>query len=232
MNYTNKKALITGAANGLGKELAVKLHTLGAEIIALDIDLESLEALKSQLRENIQVFKCDLSDREEILNVIDEIKVDHLDILINNAAIGLYPKSFEETSFEDWELTMKINLDAVFVLTQNLFEKLTNADFPTIINIGSKSGHIAEEGKLAYSTSKFALRGFTLNLAKDLKDRNFNVKLITVGSMLTNFGFEEKLDRIEKQEHGKKYLHPENVAGFIVDNLDREEVELEIMPDE
>ncbi len=225
--------VITGAAGGLGGLLARKfaaesVSARGSEklrLLLLDINEQGLQRLSEQLKNvEIVLVKADLSSQQGIEEAVKNIleRTERIDLLINNAGIGIY-KRFPEVGWSDMQLSMNINLLAPYFLTQGLLPALKPTGQPSsiarhtpkVINIGSGTGVIAMPGRSPYVISKFAMRGMSLAMAAEL-GTSPQVILLTLGSMLTSFGplsIEEK-ERLKQQ--GKGYLDPQWVAEKIV----------------
>lgn len=232
MNLTNKTILITGASRGLGKELALYSANQKARLILVSNERENLKEVAKQcetLTEDVMYEVVDFNDSMQLDKFIEGCGDTEIDILINNAAVGIYDP-IQTISQENWDLVMNVNITAVFKLTKGLLNSVRRSQGGLIINIGSKSGLSSYGGRIAYNTSKFALRGLSLVLAENLENENIGVKLFTLGSMKTEFGEESIKERNEKEESGKKYLEPKEVAERIFNSLDSEEVEIEIYP--
>lgn len=167
MDLQNKIAVITGASGGIGSVLSQKLTAAGVKLIPSSIDL---------------------TDHPALDKFIDQIKVqtDHIDLLLNVAGIGVY-KSLEGLTTEDWEKSFALNVEAPFLLTKKLLPLLQKSPDSLVLNIGSISGTTPIANRSAYSASKFALRGFSLCMAEEFKNRAPRFVLITLGSVLTNF---------------------------------------------
>lgn len=227
-----KTVIITGAASGLGRSLSLLFSKQQFRVILVDIDELDLKVVEEEcliINENVESFVVDLAEEEEVLEFIEKVKNRTIDILVNNAGV-MVMSTIHSADLQDWELMSAVNIEAPFLLIQNLMHKLKEADDPLVINIGSKSGVEIQDDRIFYTASKFALRGFTLVAAKNLLKNGIQVKLYTLGSMLTNLGTESIEDRLQRQKDGKAYLNPDEVAKQIFDTMYTDEVEIEIMP--
>jgi len=232
MKLKDKVAVVTGATGGIGRELVKKLDDEGVRLIILSRTESELQTLlKTLTTKNSTYYVCDLSDQEDTEKVAKRISTDftNIDLLINAAGIGIY-KILEEVTLDEWNKSMNINLNSVFILIKELIQSLNNTKDSLIISLGSEMGVSVKAERSAYCTSKFALRGLMLTLNEEYKRFN-NPKfcLLTLGSVLTSFGpmsFEEKK---RDMENGKGYLTPEWVAKKTIEilKLEKQEVEYE-----
>ena len=158
----NKVAVITGASGGLGEAMAVALSEQGAKIAILDFKDGSNVAKK--LKTKSKYYRLDVTNEEEIKQVIDEIKREfgHINILINNAGV-YFPTQISETKVEDWDRLMNINLRGYFLMAKHCAPKMKEGG--RIINISSVAGHHAFAGSSADNASKGAVIQLTKTMA-------------------------------------------------------------------
>ncbi|WP_320035291.1 SDR family oxidoreductase [Halarcobacter sp.] len=154
-----KNIIITGASNGIGKALAKKLSKK-YNIINIDKEDNSIEG--------ISFYKCDLANKEEILNTIEAIKVeiDSLYALINNAGFGLF-KSLDKQTYDEWDEVLNTNLRAPYILSKE-FSALLKESRGHIINISSTRAIMSEAGTESYSASKGGISSLTHALSISL----------------------------------------------------------------
>jgi NAD(P)-dependent dehydrogenase (short-subunit alcohol dehydrogenase family) len=203
MNLRGRRALITGAAGGLGQVMAQTLAELGADLVLLDRPNTHLAELANELTEarsiNAVIKNCDLEIQEQREALISEmLQEDKLDILINNAAFvgttGLtgWAVPFAEQSMETWRRAMEVNLTAVFHLCQGMAPLLKTSGRGSIINIGSIYGEFGPDWSLykgtsmsnpaAYAASKGGLLQLTRWLATTLAPE-IRVNVISPGGI-------------------------------------------------
>jgi short-subunit dehydrogenase len=211
MNIEGKTALLTGANGGIGQALVAALKKEKVNCILVE---------KEAHRSDDSVFGCDLSEPLEIKKLADRLrlKLDTIDFLFNIAGIGIY-KKIEDLDLDEWNLSIALNLTAPFYLTKELMPLLKNSKTPFIFNIGSAMGVTPTPERTAYCASKFGLRGLSLTLSQELKSEGISVSLLTLGSVMTNFGTGGISRRTHLASHGKEYLTPEIVADFIISIL-------------
>ncbi len=222
ISLTNKTVLITGSNGGIGSAIVEAFKKEEANLILIDKD-------QNKHIDITNYFKCDLTNKGSLFNVLHEIKnrFEVIDVLINNAGIGFY-KRFSETSLEDFDTTFKVNVDAPFIISKILLEKVLMSEVKTIINIGSFVGVDPVIERSVYCASKFALRGFSLTLSEELKDQ-LKISYYRLGSVLTDFGPLDVEDKLKLEQEGKKYLKPFNVASDIINRIQNNSLEPEII---
>lgn len=177
--------LITGAAGGFGQEFTRQLLIANSQLILTDLDKNVLEKqaqiIQSQVTTGkiIACLSANLSSREECENLYQQVKLlgVPVDILINNAGIGLFGR-MDEVPREKWEILMQVNLLAPMRLSTLFIADMIARQKGHIVNISSLAGWSAPAGLAHYSTSKFGLRGFSEGLFNEVKD--YNVKVTAV----------------------------------------------------
>ena len=188
-----KKALITGASGGIGKEIAKVLIKHNAQVCISGRNLDELNALKELLGEKCHVVTCDLSKKDEIIELInktDEL-LGHIDILINNAGITK-DNIFLRMSESEWEDVLNVNLNSTFSILKLITRGMIKRRYGRIINISSVVGVTGGAGQVNYSASKAGLIGLTKSLSQEVATRNITVNCIAPGFIETPMT--EKLD--------------------------------------
>jgi len=191
-----KIALVTGGASGIGEATCRVLSDAGASVLILDIDRPRAEALASQLP-RASALICDITDEEQVRRTFASIPA--LDILINNAGIGLVG-SIEETSREDFERIMKVNVEGPFLVTKYALPQLL-ACRGSIVFIGSVAGLIGVKRRFAYCASKGAIVAMSRQLTVDYPTQ-LRVNCICPGTVHTPF-VEAYLEKYHKNEKDK-----------------------------
>lgn len=180
-----QKILITGAGSGLGVELAKCYADDQNTLILVGRNLEKLESTAILLQDknvSVDIIVCDISSYESVkkLSEIIETKYKNIDCLINNAGIG-YFGPFENLKIDELNAMIDINIKGTIIMTQALLPKIKKQ----IINIISTAGLKGKVNEAAYVASKFAIRGFTESLQKELVD--IKVTAVYMGGMDTPF---------------------------------------------
>ena len=160
----NKVGLITGAAQGLGKEMAKIMISQGATIVITDINEKSLFQTAEEL--SCKHMVMDVTKEDQWKNVISNIEKDigSLNILVNNAGIG-GGGDVESTDLESWHLVHSVNLDSVFLGCKSSLPLMRKSGNGSIINISSMSGIVASHNMSAYNSSKAAVRHLSKSVA-------------------------------------------------------------------
>jgi NAD(P)-dependent dehydrogenase (short-subunit alcohol dehydrogenase family) len=160
----NKVGLITGAAQGLGKEMAKIMISQGATIVITDINEKSLVETAEEL--SCKHMVMDVTKEDQWKNVISNIEKDigSLNILVNNAGIG-GGGDVESTDLESWHLVHSVNLDSVFLGCKSSLPLMRKSGNGSIINISSMSGIVASHNMSAYNSSKAAVRHLSKSVA-------------------------------------------------------------------
>ncbi len=188
----NKTILLTGANGGIGSELAKLLAGEGAKIVLAGLDEASLQSLNVKLGGYHHVIEADISnadDRKQIVNRCLELE-SGIDIVINNAGIGQF-SLFQNMNEEHISAIININLTSTLLLTQSLLPLLSTRPTAQIINIGSILGSIGFPGSTVYCASKFAIRGFSEALRRELADTNITVRYFAPRATNTAINDEE-----------------------------------------
>jgi NAD(P)-dependent dehydrogenase (short-subunit alcohol dehydrogenase family) len=190
-DLTDRVAVVTGAASGLGRAMAVGLASFGADVVGSDIDgpglAETLARVTALGGKGLAV-QCDNSKPEDIRRLFEEVDqaFEHVDILVNNVGIGsrCHP---EDLSLDDWNRVIQVNLTGSFLCVQEAGRRMiARKHGGSIINTGSIAGVSAlGRGNFVYSITKGALVQFTRELAVEWAKQNIRVNMILPAQMRT-----------------------------------------------
>lgn len=183
--FENHVAVVTGAASGIGLGIAQRFAEEGAAVALLDCDADRGKSSAAQIQSTggtCEFFPIDVSSEAEVVQVLQEIslrfqKVDHL---VNNAGI-VSVKSIAESTVADWDRVMDVNVKSVFLLAKHALPFLRHSPQPTIVNIGSVSGLVAQKNTPAYVASKGAVLMLSKALALDLAECGIRVNCVCPG---------------------------------------------------
>jgi NAD(P)-dependent dehydrogenase (short-subunit alcohol dehydrogenase family) len=176
------RVLVTGGATGIGLSLATAFHEAGARVLVCDLSHEVLAGIPAT-SPAIGVMKADISSRVDMDRLFEKVgdELDGLDVLVNNAGISGPTGPVEKISPDDWERVFAVNMTGTFQCTRLAVPMLRAAGGGSIINISSAAGHLPYAWRVPYSSSKWALVGFTLSLALELGPDNIRVNAIMPG---------------------------------------------------
>jgi 2-keto-3-deoxy-L-fuconate dehydrogenase len=195
-SLTDRVALVTGGASGIGEATSRTFAAAGATVLIVDIDLDRAEALAKELP-GAKAYACDVTVEADVLALFSGIS--RLDILVNNAGIGLVG-GIEETSLGDFERLFRVNVTGMFLISRSAVPLLI-ASNGAMVNIGSVAGLIGVKKRFAYCATKGAVVAMTRQLAVDYPAQ-FRVNCICPGTVDTPFveGYLEKYHKDEKEK--------------------------------
>ncbi|MCO5396740.1 SDR family NAD(P)-dependent oxidoreductase [Ralstonia soli] len=184
-----KVAIITGGGRGMGKEIALTFSKAGANVAVCDISLENLTAVEEEIK--LGGGKClsiaaNISNKDQVEEMMAKVYAHFgkIDILINNAGICI-SSSLLETSVEEWDANMNVNLKGAFLCLQAAAKYMVQQMYGKIVNISSICGRGAVSEGIAYSASKAGVIQVTCNAAAELGKYNINVNSIAPGFVAT-----------------------------------------------
>ncbi|KAG5666410.1 hypothetical protein PVAND_014439 [Polypedilum vanderplanki] len=189
-----KTILVTGAGQGIGREIVTSLISLNAKVIGISRSETPLEELKNELNSpNFTAIQLDLSDWSKTRSILKSLDA-KLDGIVNNAGIALI-KPFNKLTEEDYDSQMNVNLKACFNVIQSLLEKLNVNS--SIVNVSSVASLKAIQDHTIYCMSKAGLDAMTRNLALELAPKKIRVNSINPTVILTRMGRENWSDPIK-----------------------------------
>lgn len=219
-----KTAMVTGAARGIGKAIAMKYAEQGANVAFTDLKRdENMEAVEKELEAfgiKAKGYASDASSFEVTENTVKEILADFgtVDILVNNAGITRDNLLMRMTE-DQWDLVINVNLKSVYNVTKALLSTFMKQKSGSIINMGSVVGLSGNAGQSNYSASKSGLFGFTKSIAQEIGSRNIRVNAIAPGFIQTDMTAalsEEVRTEWAKQIPLRRGGYPVDVANVCV----------------
>lgn len=185
--FTDKVVVITGGASGMGATHARGFIEEGARVVLADVNDEAGQKLADELGSNARYRHLDVSDEADWDAVMDftEAEFGPVSVMVNNAGIGGAGTPVEASTLAAWRKTLSINLDGVFLGTRAAIRSMKKAGGGSIINISSFAGLVATPFSSDYTTSKFAVRGFTKAAAMEVADDNIRVNSVHPGYIRT-----------------------------------------------
>jgi NAD(P)-dependent dehydrogenase (short-subunit alcohol dehydrogenase family) len=213
----DKIAVVTGASKGIGYAIAESLLKAGAKVFICARDKADLKHALEKLSEfgGVEGEVCDVRSEAQVKMMLDEATrvFGGIDVLINNAGIGIIGKTVEEMSAAEFEQTLQTNLFGVFYACHHTIPRMRVRGGGYIINISSLAGQNAHPKMAAYNASKFGLNGFSEALMQEVREHNIKVTAICPGSVNTYFGGDEP------SEDQAWQLQPEDIAQVVSDLL-------------
>ena len=189
--FAGGTAVVTGAASGMGEQLAHQLAARGCAVVLVDRDADRLTAVAEAVRAAsppvaVTALVADLADTPAIEGLAAQILAAHprLTLLVNNAGVALGGR-FDQVSLADFDWVTRINFVAPVTLTHHLLPALLASPGSHVVNLSSLYGLISPAGQSAYSASKFALRGFSQSLRAELLARDVGVTTVHPGGIRT-----------------------------------------------
>jgi NAD(P)-dependent dehydrogenase (short-subunit alcohol dehydrogenase family) len=228
MRLDGRTAVVTGAASGIGRGIAIALARRGCHLALADINDQGLtETTMMVARPGLRVttHRLDVSDRDQVAEFPSRVLQEHpgVDLLVNNAGVAL-GGHFEDVSEEDFDWLFEINFFGVVRMTRAFLPILHKSDDARIVNISSVFGLVAPAGQVAYASSKFAIRGFSEALRHELEGSTVALSVVHPGGVATSISLNARIpgdiaeeEVARRRKAGEKYLRmPLEQAGEII----------------
>ena len=204
-------AVVTGAASGIGRALAQQLDSEGYALTLCDVNETGLTETQALLRQPATRVRLDVSKRVDVERMSRDVLERHgrIDLVINNAGVSV-DASIAEVDYEDFEWLFGINFWGVVYGTKAFLPAMLQQDAGTIVNISSIFGIIAHPRQATYNASKFAVRGFTETLWRELEGTNVHAVSVHPGGIKTNIVNSARV----RHRDGNDAAHAELKKGF------------------
>jgi len=225
-----KYALVTGAAKGIGKSIAIELAAREYGLLLIDIDKEQLDVTARKIQGDynipVEVFGTDLSHNESAQQIFSWTSSWHnqLQLLVNNAAFGLNG-AFEKLSLPEQLDIVNVNIKAVVALCHLFIPVLKNQNKAYILNIGSNAGYQPVPYLTMYAASKAFIISFTRGLRYELRRSNIHVSCVSPGSTDTHFVDRAGMGESIRKTATRYNMTPEAVAKIAVDAVFKRKAE-------
>lgn len=191
LSLEGETAIVTGAAQGLGKEMATGLTEMGADVAIADLNAEKAERTAAELDGETDVIatEVDVTDEASVEAMVEDVtdRLDSIDVLVNNAGI-VENEPVEETTLDSWQRVLAVNLDGVFLCAKHVGQQMLERGEGRIVNIASMSGFDVNvpQKQASYNTTKAGVAMLTQSLAVEWGDRGVRVNAIAPGYMRTD----------------------------------------------
>jgi 3-oxoacyl-[acyl-carrier protein] reductase len=225
INLKNKIALITGGTMGIGAAIAEELYKAGANLLITGVEGEEyIERLNTKVKEqgksNIKYFNVDFTDDDSIMTFFKKLdKISKIDICINNAGTNRN-NLIDEILLEDFDLLMKVNLRAPFLITRYISKRMKKAKSGRIVNIASVWSVKSRAGRTAYTTTKSGIVGLTKTSSIELAPYDILVNAVSPGFTMTELTMkvlpENEFPELESMVPIKRFAQPVEIAKTVL----------------
>jgi len=209
-----ERALIVGATGGLGKAIAQRLASLGANVVLVGRKVERLEELKEKCllfgSKRADTVPCDINDEASIKAMAEIVRqTGGLDILVNAAGV-VANALLEKTSTADFDRIFSTNVRGTFIVMRECLDMLRASKAAEIINMASAAAHYGTKGQSAYGASKFAVLGLSETFALEIWEEGIHVHVLSPGGVLTDMIKDARPDL-----EGVPMIAPDDIADAV-----------------
>jgi 3-hydroxy acid dehydrogenase/malonic semialdehyde reductase len=214
-------ALVTGASAGIGEACALALSQAGARLVLAGRRGDRLEALAARLQTPAHPLVLDVRSRKDVEASLSSLPSEFadVDVLVNNAGIGLGLEPAHEASLEDWETMIDTNCKGLVYVTRTLLPGMVRRNRGHVVNLGSIAATYPYPGGNVYGATKAFVHQFSENLKADLVGTRVRVTDVQPGMVETDFSlvrFKGDAQRASKVYEGMEALTPEDIADIVV----------------
>jgi meso-butanediol dehydrogenase/(S,S)-butanediol dehydrogenase/diacetyl reductase len=219
-----KRAIVTGAAAGIGRAIALRLASEGARVALADLDEEAIERVADEIEGKTLVWRADVSKAEEVEALVRSVVEDWggLDVMVNNAGVGVAGTT-PETSEDDWERVMAVNLKGTFLGMKYAIPAMRDSGGGSIINMSSVAALVGIPDRAAYSATKGGILALTRAAAIDHVEEGIRINCIAPGTVDTPWigritsGYDDpeeaRTHMQARQPHGR-FVTPDEIAAM------------------
>jgi len=216
MRLANKVALITGGSRGIGRAIALSFAGEGAKVAVAGRKKDRCDQVVTQISEsggNAIGIQADVAGEADVTRMVEltKDKFQHVDILVNNAAVNLPYRAVTDLSLDEWNWVMGVNLTGTFLCCRAVLPQMMARRSGKIINIASIGGRIGAAGRTPYRPAKAAVISFTYCLAAEVKEFGIDVNAICPGAVETDM-----LHEITEGKMPEHAMPPADIAAVAV----------------
>ena len=223
MNLNNKIAVVTGAGQGIGEAIAIRLANAGANIAILDLNLSSAKAVAKEIEKlgrQALPIQADVSQSTDVNAAVDKVlsEFGRVDILVNNAGIAGRTLPLTDLEESDWNTVIGVNLTGVFLCCKAVIDTMIAQDYGRIVNIASIAGKEGNPTLIPYSVSKAGVICLTKALAKEVTDYNIRVNAVSpavIGTPILEGMAQSTIDYMVSKIPLGRVGKPEEVAAVV-----------------
>jgi NAD(P)-dependent dehydrogenase (short-subunit alcohol dehydrogenase family) len=223
-SMSGQVALVTGAGQGVGEAIATRLAGAGADLALIDLRADTVRAVAERIAAEtgrvVRHYAADVRDREALASVVKDAETitGGLDVLVNNAGMWISGR-FIESSPEDWQTQLDINLGGVLHLCHLVLPGMTGRGYGRVVNVISDSARVGEPGVAVYAAAKAGVAGFSRVLAKEVGKHGVTVNCVSLSTTVTPGAHdtftEEQLERMPKFYPVRRLGRPEDAAAAV-----------------
>lgn len=184
-------ALITGASSGIGKDMAEILSEMGYDLILVSRSENKLDEIKKALKTKVKIIPLDLSEDENCYKLFKEVKDDNIDFLINNAGYGLFGK-FDETDLDTEMNMLRLNINAVHILTKLFYREFKKKNKGRILNVSSSAAFLPGPLLSSYYASKAYILRLSQAIYEEIRRESNNVSISVLCPGPVDTGFNDR----------------------------------------
>ena len=211
-----KAAVVTGGAKGMGRGISLAFARAGADLAIISRTAKDLNTVSDEIKKlggKALTYCGDISIEEDVAEFIDNVieKFGRIDFLVNNAASFL-AKKVDETTLDEWQKILSVNLTGTFLVTRAVVEQMKKQRSGRIFTISSVGGRTGLSGKAAYCATKFGVAGFSKALAKELREYGIKVQIM-YPYHVDSYG---KIDWSKESDEQLSAIKAEDLADMLI----------------
>lgn len=228
MDLTGKVAIVTGAGQGIGRGIALKLAQRGADVVVAEFNEKTCEETAAEVRKlgrRALAARVDATNFEQVTEVVKKAQSEFgkIDILVNNVG-GPITKPFAQTTPQDWDKDIAMNFKACLCFTRAVLGPMIERKGGKIINISSDGGRVGTANQAVYSAGKAGIIGFTKALAREVARYNILVNVVAPGTTNTPLTVQARGESPEMEKMFealmrtiplRRFGEPEDIAGAV-----------------